>query len=575
MSVNSIEYIYTAIDKFSNVAKKINQSIESNQKALSKLNNISKKTADIGKKLTARFTLPVIAAGTASVIAFKKYEEGLTNVGTLIGKKDFEIYKNQLEEASKSAIGMGFSIEDSNQGLFDAISAIGDVSKSLAVYKQSTILAKAGDAELASTIKGMSAVMNAFELDMSQVELVSNSFFSAQKIGVTTVQQLAENVGKVAPVAKQMGVSFQETLVTLAALTKGGLSTEEATTALRAELSALNNPSKEATKVLKRFGVPVGVTEMRTKGLAFTISQLNKAAMKNADALGEAMPNLRAYLSAAALTDEKLKLITDTLDQVNKDFNTGTGMMEGYTMVNESASQAIDEFWGSIKILAVEIGEKLMPSIIKIINFLSIMIDWFMKLDEGKQKFIILSVVILALIPPILVIVGTIGTLISTIGLLPVAITTAIMVAIPLFVMLFNSVKKSFLAIKEIILSFKNFKNEFSKIKNIKTFFEFVWIQLKRIGDMILNLPIIGTMIRAVIGKKEGQYKSKMTSPKMQNIEDITQFVNKSEKENRSEIGGEFNINIKAPKGVVAETESKQKNKNSMLNLGVNLVEAY
>jgi len=254
------------IDRFSEAAKKIQGSLSG---LSTKMQSLNKKAAHFGKQakafgsyISTRIGIPTLAA----VATFGKMEKGLTNVLTLLSKEEILVYKDRLRKIQDGAIGLGFSIEDTNKAMFDNISALQMNESAIQAFEMAQKLAIGGVTEISTTVSGLAAVMNSYGKETTSASEVANAFFSAQRAGMTTVEKLALNVGTVAPIAKQAGIGFKELLATMSQLTLGGLSTDMAATALRGAISGLLKPADQAAKVLKYFNVPVGLPSYALKG---------------------------------------------------------------------------------------------------------------------------------------------------------------------------------------------------------------------------------------------------------------------------------------------------------------------
>ena len=325
------------------------------------------KIAVTALKTTAVATAAAITTiGTAAAVpykAFSDWEKGIKTVYTLLSKDELATYGDKLKDASKHAISLGVSVEDSNKALFDAVSAFGMNDKTLDIYNQALVLAKAGNADLSTSLTGIVSVVNAWGAKTTDVTAVANAFFTAQKNGVTTVSELASAIGEVAPMAKAMGISMDETMASMAALTKGGLSTDAATTALRATLTALAKPSKEAAETLPAFGVPCGITQVKAAGLTKTLQKLIELQQKSPDAVTKAIPNVRALTGVLAMDNEKMQEVHRTLGMIQSDIKNGTGLNEALEMMNSSSATVWARMLGEYRQALIDIGETLAPYI--------------------------------------------------------------------------------------------------------------------------------------------------------------------------------------------------------------------
>lgn len=407
----------------------------------------SMKIADMAVQAVTSAINNLKEAVKQSIQDYSKYQSTLTDVNNLLDRSDplYEQNKANLQAASKAAIRNGISIEDANTALFNSVSAIGDANTAIKTYESAQILAKAGATNLATATDGLTNVINAYRLSADEANDVSTAFFRAQVVGKTTVGELAAAIGGVAPIAKSAGVSYKELLATMSVLTKGGLDTASAATALRASMTALIKPSKQASEVLKKYGVPVGAAELQSKGLAYALVQLQKAAEANPDTMAEMIPNIRALTGVSTLTAESLELVQKTIADMNNDIANGSGMMEAYADKMNTLETVQNRFKGANQDLALTIGSILEPivkafltTLTNLVNFINSAIQFVMEFADILKvvlggavvfiigKFIIMNVTMqgvaatakmmwAAIASPITIIIGIITALVAII----------------------------------------------------------------------------------------------------------------------------------------------------------------
>lgn len=365
----SIFTAFSAKDGMTPVFSKMEMSASSFEGKLSRASKNLKN--DFGSLKNSIMSVGTGLGAIAVVTPFKMFsdwEKGILSVNTLMSKTEISEYGDKLKNISKEAIKMNFAVEDANKGLFDTVSALGVSDKSIEVYRKSAILAKGGVTELSIAIDGMTSVINAYGRETTDANRVANSFFTAQKYGKTTVEALASNIGKVAPAAKAANIGYEEVMSTMAALTLGGLSTEDSATALKGAINALVKPSKEAGETLRALGIPVGVTELRAKGLSYALIKVNEAQKKNPNLLAKAIPNIRAYTAAMALSEDKLKIIDTTLKAISSDVKNGTGLNEAFETMSGSASASIGNMFGELRVAAINLGDALAPTLLPLVK---------------------------------------------------------------------------------------------------------------------------------------------------------------------------------------------------------------
>ena len=205
-----------------------------------------------------------------AVADFAKMETGQFNVQTLL-----EDFNTTLEKDTIQLIrDFGTEVEDTNKALFDAVSAGIPAAKSIDFLREASILAIGGVTDLRTAVDGLTSILNAYHLQQEEAAQVAAAFFSAQKFGKTTVQELAEAIGQTAPIAQQLNVTYQETLSLYAEITKQGIKTQEATTSIRNVMASLLKPTAETAKVFDELGIVYGSTRVQQVGFLNVFRQI-------------------------------------------------------------------------------------------------------------------------------------------------------------------------------------------------------------------------------------------------------------------------------------------------------------
>jgi len=319
------------------------------------------KRVDLSGKAVKAFKVGAVAAtagASASVVAFASMEKGLVNVKTLLDKSDLDKFSQDLLKMQHSAVQAGFSILDVNKALFDNVSASGMSTSTISAFKEGQILAKAGVTDLGIAIDGITSLVNAYGKESTSAKFAANALFSAQKAGKTTVADLASNIGNVASNAKIAGISLEETLATISALTTSGISTSTAVTGLKGAIAALIKPSQESEKYFKSLGVPFGAASIKAEGFTNILKKLTEVSkIYGTDTLAKLIPAQEAFTAISALGDEQLKLLNNTVKNINTDFKNGTGMLDAYGMQIDTTADKWAKFIGATKSAAASIGE--------------------------------------------------------------------------------------------------------------------------------------------------------------------------------------------------------------------------
>ena len=251
----AVEKIILDIQAKVGKAKKDIDSLKGKTKGLNK--EVDKTSALLKKAGTAMLAFASIGLITRAIGDMIKlnveFEKTLANVLTLLDKTAKAKFGEFLSAgAIRTMSTFGLEVRDVNKALFDTISAGIKAGNSIKFLNEASKLAVGGVTTLSIAVDGMTSIMNAYGLSIEDANKVASAFFTAQKHGKTTVAELAANVGILAPTMRMAGVGFQEMLTGMSLLTKQGISTNVATTALRATIIALTKTTPETEKVFKK-----------------------------------------------------------------------------------------------------------------------------------------------------------------------------------------------------------------------------------------------------------------------------------------------------------------------------------
>lgn len=318
------------------------------------------------------------------------FEKSFTNILTNLSKEDAAKYSKQLEKDSIRAMKeYGVAAETVNNSIYDTVSAGISAAEAMKVVDNAAKLAIGGVTDLAVATDGMTSVINAYGLQVSESEQVASAFFAAQTAGKGTVSEISSEIGKVAPIMAMAGMSYQDTLAALAKLTKNGISTAESTTYLKSAISSLINPTAEAKKILEQYGVPFGVTGLKAAGLEKTIEKLNEVIKVNPDILSKAITSTEGLAAVQNLAGKNFEDFQKILKQVNSDFGEGSSLANAYTLQQNTMEQSMNRASEAVHAMAIELKDTLTPFLKGLFTVISetshLLVKFFKLLNENRQ----------------------------------------------------------------------------------------------------------------------------------------------------------------------------------------------
>lgn len=138
-------------------------------------------------------------------------------------------------------------------------------------------LAAAGGLSVARAAEITSTALNQFELDGSEASHVADLLAAGAGKAMGSVDDLAQGLKFVGPVANAMGVSLEETTGVMAMFAQQGIIGEQAGTSLRGVLASLTSPSAQARKEIERLGITLYDSQGNFLGLQNAAGELSQA----------------------------------------------------------------------------------------------------------------------------------------------------------------------------------------------------------------------------------------------------------------------------------------------------------
>ncbi len=382
------------------------------------IRKVSQNMSRVGRRMTLAFTAPILGLGFGILKTAGSFESAMNRVQVLTDAtaEGFQKLRNQAKalgvsttfSATQAAGAMGFLAQagfDVNE-IFEAMPATLD-------------LAAASKQDLATTADQLSNIMQGFGLETDQARRAADVLALTASSSNTNVTQLAEAMKFVAPMARLMGMSLEETSAILGLMGNAGLQATIAGTGLRMQLVKLLKvaDSDRAKKALKNLGVSireVGLTgESELKPLTKIFEDLQKAGAGAAEF--EAIFGVRGTAGAAAVIGQGSEELQRFIEQLkNESFGVAAkqaksqmkglfGEMKKLTSVIEGLSLTIAES-GLLK-WATDLAKGLTKLTLRI-----------KKTDPATIKMVLTFAGILAISGPLLSFFGLLGSVIATIA---------------------------------------------------------------------------------------------------------------------------------------------------------------
>lgn len=343
--------------------------IKAKDKASGVISGVQSKTKGLGRTvlgmaggfIAAQASIAAVKSiMTKSIGAAMKYEAQMAEIRALTGatKKDTDFLtvaiKGMVRSMPKSPAELGAAAYFI---LSSGIEDVADASKVLEVAaKASTI----GLGETKDIANALTTVLNAYGMSAERAGYVTDIMIEAVKQGKAEASEFASVLGRVVPLAAQMGISFEEVAANLATFTRLGVSAEEAATGLRQVMASLLKPTQQQEEAMADLGFSAeGLRKsIREKGLLATLDDMLKATGGNEAAVAKLFPNIRALTSVLGTAGVQMDGYTDILAAMG--ISTGN-LEEGFAIVSDTAEFKLTVAIGNLNLVLMELGTEVLP----------------------------------------------------------------------------------------------------------------------------------------------------------------------------------------------------------------------
>ena len=381
MASNDIQVKLT-LTGLKNFQKGLKQVTADTKKFGVSLKNVSDSAIKFGQNLAKGAA--VAGAAIAAVTArFAEFEAGFTNVVTLLDNSSFSTgtLTDGIAGLEDGLISLratsGQAFDTLNKGLFDIISAGVAAGEAINVLTIASDLALAGGTDVAVAVDGITTSLGAFGKAAGTAQDIQEKFFTAQKFGKTTIEELAQSIGLVASTAAASGVSFDELLASVSAATVTGVRTNAAFTGLRSAISNILRPTAEAAEEADRLGIQFDGAALRSKGLIGLLNQVTSSSNFNADSFTRLFGSIQALNFVQAISARNFSAVNNITRELGNATQRAATFNEALAVKQDTVSFAASQLLGQFDALAVQIGKTLAPAIKSIITLLGDLVEEF------------------------------------------------------------------------------------------------------------------------------------------------------------------------------------------------------
>jgi TP901 family phage tail tape measure protein len=247
-------------------------------------------------------TIGSVVASTASSVL--DFSAAMANVNTIAGRSR-EVQEQLRQEVLQLPPAL-LSSTEAAKGLYDVISAGIEPTKAVAFLGEAAKLAKAGLADMGTTVEALTKSMTAYNIPAEKANQVSDILFKTVELGQGTLSQFAHALPQVTQLSASLGVSFVDTNAIMATLSQTFRSADTAATGYRSLLVQLIQNSDKFAAVGVNIQQVIG-----EQGFTGVLRVLQDLTGGNSEQMKQYVNDVEGLSAAIALTGPQYKLLLE------------------------------------------------------------------------------------------------------------------------------------------------------------------------------------------------------------------------------------------------------------------------
>lgn len=371
-----------------------------------KLKGLGNAMGAVGSTLTKSVTVPLVGVGALALNVAKDFEQGMSNVKAISGAtgKEFESLRAKAIELGGSTVYSATEVADAmtemakagwdSQAILDGMGGVLDA-------------ASASGENLASVATIVADAITGFGLAASDSTRVADLLTQSANSGTIGINDLGESFKYIAPLAKTMGFSIEDTTTAITALSTAGIKGSQAGTALRGMLTRMVRPTDDVAAAMDELGIKLADNQGNFKSLDTILREMRSSFSK-------LTPEQQAYYASVLAGTEGVSSLTALLSMSQEEYDKIADSMKNASGVAKETSKvmqdnlagAIEQLKGSLESAGIVVGDAMIPTLRDLAEWITDITEDFNSLDKETQQNIVKFAAFAAGLGPVLLVGG-------------------------------------------------------------------------------------------------------------------------------------------------------------------------
>lgn len=291
--------------------------------------------------------------------AAAEYETYLAKVSTIADPAQASL-STISGEITALSMDTGKAVTELSDATYQALSAGVETANAVSFAGTATELAVGGFTTAATAVDVLTTALNAYGLEATYAENISDMLVTTQNLGKTTVDELASNMGRVIPLASAYGVEMDNLSTGYAVMTANGIATAETTTYLKSMLNELGTTSSTVAGVLlDETGMSFADLTAAGYSLGDVLDILGESVDGNTTAFNELWGSQEAGVGALSLYNAGAERFNTVLDEMR---SSAGAAATAYDAMTDTTEHGAERMANSFNNLQISVGTVLNPT---------------------------------------------------------------------------------------------------------------------------------------------------------------------------------------------------------------------
>jgi len=371
------------------------------------------KMGSIGSAMTKYVTLPIVSLGALSIKAAVDFETAFAGVRKTVNatEEEFAALEKGIRDMSKELPASAVEIA----GVAEAAGQLGIATENILSFTRVMIdLGETTNMSAEGAATTLARLANITQMPQENFDRLGSTIVELGNNLATTEAEITDMALNLAAAGKQVGMTEAEIVSLAGALSSVGLESQMGGTAFSRVMVAMQLAAEKGGQTLMDFANVAGMSADQFKTafqedavgaiLAFveglgTAEERGVNAIKVLDDMGISEVRIRdALLRAAGAGD----LFRTSIDLGTKAWEENTALTDEANKRYETTAARMEVLRNRLTDVGIDIGENLLPVVVKVAEFVGKIADAFAALPGPAQNAILIMLGVAAVIGPLI-----------------------------------------------------------------------------------------------------------------------------------------------------------------------------